>query len=148
MRSYSERHIFTHEECALLHRAATFVDVVTDDVPAIRCHELARAFTAEHPTWCGTPLDIVDGLFGSCDHTWIERAIPGRVAILDVYSVGRLPMVQLVHHWSLLQMPYVRHPDRTDVRADVVARLREEWQRHQRAPWPTVRAALASSEGS
>lgn len=80
--------------------------------------------------WHGMPLEVVDGLFGLVDHTWIEVALPGRIAILDIYSVGRLPMVQLVHHSFSTKMPYVGRPPRSDVRTDVIARLRGQWNRH------------------
>ena len=97
-------------------------------VEPYRCHEVARAV--------GQVLDlpVQDGWYGAVDHSWLwvhAGADPYGFggAILDVYCVGRLPMVQLVTrdrqhgHYAaggLVPSLYREGPVRTDIRLDVV----------------------------
>lgn len=124
--------MFTFSERQLLERATALVAKVADEAmesELIRCHELARAVgDVLH-------LPVVDGKFGSVEHSWLLTCrLPNkptggfvrRPSILDVYSVGRLPMVQLVDiaHWGLnMHRCYVSGEFRRDVKAEVVERL-------------------------
>lgn len=114
MKSYSAIEIFSERELALLERATRMVAALPEHhgrvtmppTGIIRCHELARAV--------GRLLDLPyqDGHYGFVEHTWLWTApfdrqrIPDLVTyrvpnILDVYAVGKLPQVQLVHARSV-----------------------------------------------
>lgn len=87
----------------------------------LRCHEVARAVqTAFHE---GT---VVDGHYGSAEHSWIELEKRGRVvAILDTYTVAALPLVQLVLADPLVGPFNLYRPGkpRRDIRHEVIADL-------------------------
>lgn len=130
MKSFSET-IFTFDEIALYRRAARFVATITSEETAkkVRCHELARAV--------GLLLDlpVQDGYYGFADHSWLwttplPKTIIGRINfpnVLDVYSVGQLPMVRLVDakHTSLPHVGWAYRPDkeRTDIDETFVREL-------------------------
>jgi len=109
--------------------------------PPLRCHELACAVAHRlgdeyRDVAHNGSFVLVDGKYGPIDHSWIEwRTSPsGYRRILDVYSVGRLPMVQLIDAQTLLQhqgVPYVRsEKKRDDFRAADVERLLAFWKEH------------------
>ena len=83
-----------------------------------RCHEIARVVAR-----C-FGMSVVDGTFGSVDHSWIVLPTSCDCAILDVYAIG-LPQVQLLATHFLL--PHVRNyvdgPERTDIKWDVIEHL-------------------------
>lgn len=136
MKGYSAAEVFTARELQLLERATKLVAAVSDDTAyvaggaAIRCFELARAVgDVLH-------LPVVDGRFGLVEHSWLLTTLPNaarrvadfvpRPSILDVYSVGRLPMVQLVDnaHWGLSErVDYVAGGFRRDINTGIVERL-------------------------
>lgn len=109
-----------------------FVEIVPD-MPQLRCHELARAVGRI------LGLEHEDGVYGFVDHTWLWTAALDRESplvretrigfpnILDVYSVGQLPMVRLVEcgHASLPHMGWSYRPrrPRKDVDDAMVDRL-------------------------
>jgi hypothetical protein len=67
------------------------------DMEDLRCHEVARAVAIV------LGLEVQDGKYGMVEHSWV--LLPRRTycsTILDVYSVGRLPLVQLIHHTEIL----------------------------------------------
>jgi hypothetical protein len=70
-------------------------------------------------------LAVVDGAFLRVHHSWLSVDHGG--AILDVYSVGRLPMVQLVDLRNLASLPmrvlYREGASRDDIREEVIAEL-------------------------
>lgn len=94
MKSYSEREVFTARHLELLRQATSIVDALPD-LPdeRLRCHEVARIVGRI------LGLSVLDGYAGIAEHSWL-RVVPGpegKVGVwLDVYTVGRLPMVQLV----------------------------------------------------
>jgi hypothetical protein len=117
MKSYSELEIFTEEEVRLFHMATKLVEGLTRPV-TLRCHELARAVGAV------LGLEHQDGFYGFVNHTWLWTKKPewnelntttrlGFPNILDVYSVGSLPMVRLVDgkHTSLPHVGWAYRPD-------------------------------------
>jgi hypothetical protein len=102
MKGYSEQTVFSHQSVLAFRRATRMVERVVDTKTSTRCHELARAcqlalLSLGHPHWL-----IADGHYGIVEHSWLEMSPEtNHHAILDVYSVGRLPMVQLVDIRSL-----------------------------------------------
>lgn len=100
MRSYSETDVFTERERGLLLKAQFCVEALPDR-QGLRCHEVARAVGR------ALGLPVQDGKYGSVDHTWLwtsplDPQAGERPNILDVYVVGRLPQVQLVHYTGIL----------------------------------------------
>lgn len=92
---YSATNVFRKEHQELLRRAEKGVAALPE-IDGLRCHEVARAVGQ----WLG--LDYADGLYGAVQHTWLWVPVkPGPgvlrvIHILDVYAVGRLPIVQLI----------------------------------------------------
>lgn len=124
MRGYSATEVFHVDELLLLREAEGFVRRVDDPGGEIRCHELARAFQSVWPEWHGRKLEVVDGKFGIVEHSWIDVWCVRRKLVLDLYSVGRLPMVQLIVNDFKFLLPFVAGAPRDDVRQDVVDALR------------------------
>lgn len=99
----------------------------------LRCHEVARAVGEM------LELQVQDGWYGNVDHTWlwVRNDRDHRGAILDVYAVGRLPMVQLVSLDSVIghyragssASLYRESRPRTDIRATIVQMLLERFRR-------------------
>jgi hypothetical protein len=124
VKGYSELNIFSPAELVLVERARRMVEELTGCPPLLRCHELARAVGRV----LGLPFQ--DGQYGFVDHTWLwtaplqkERSESkfriGFPNILDVYSVGQVPMVRLVD-CSVTALPHVGWAYRpTDERDDV-----------------------------
>jgi hypothetical protein len=124
VKSYSELNIFSTAELVFFERARFMVDKLTGCLPLLRCHELARAVGRV----LGLPFQ--DGQYGFVDHSWLwtaplqkERSEYkfrfGFPNILDVYSVGSLPMVRLVD-CSVTAFPHVGWAYRpTDEREDI-----------------------------
>jgi len=134
MRSYSETKVFTPEELSLLERARAYVVRVDEsafDSP-IRCHELARAvgklLGLEHEDGV---YSLMPEIGGGVDHSWLlvpregKNGIRTGCSVLDVYAVGRLPQVQLVHcaytvpHHRL----FIKRGERDDIDTVTVQRL-------------------------
>ncbi len=96
MLGYLYTNVFTQFEIDFYKRAVQLVDKIPESVNGnlLRCHEVTRAVA----TILGLPF--TDGEFGAVEHSWLWTTIdldgeyPGN--ILDVYCIGRLPVVQLV----------------------------------------------------
>jgi hypothetical protein len=135
MKSYAEGNIFTVFEVKLFQHATRYVAAINspETTKKIRCHELARAV--------GLLLDLPyqDGFYGFVDHSWLwtrpldQRTIItpriGLPNILDVYSVGSLPMVRLV---GLPHVGWGYRPseERKDIDIDFVqsiAKVMKDW---------------------
>jgi len=123
MKGYSETEIFSTIDQAYLQIAASAVQAIPDPQEGggpWRCHEVARAVA----TIMGhEKVTVVDGVFAGAQHSWLawrcERS--GDVRILDVYSVGRLPQVQLVDPTWSRELGYVpNHLPRRDIRQEDV----------------------------
>lgn len=133
MNSYSETNVFTSEELGLLNRATAYVTRVDESAfeEPVRCHELVRAI--------GKLLELKheDGVYslhweigGGVDHSWLlvpqdfKRERVG-CSILDVYAVGSLPQVQLLHCGTTVPhyRNFIRREARTDIDEVVVERL-------------------------
>lgn len=143
MKSYSAYDVFAKAELRLFRAVTRAVKRLPGDPMTLRCHELTRA-VAWLPMPRGIELLVQDGLFGMVDHSWLLIWAPhektqsrhSRVtySILDVYSVGRLPQVQLLdlavptHHNAL----YRPGPPRDDIDQPLVHRLVRELKKS----WP------------
>ncbi len=122
---YAYKEVFTLKEQDLYKWACKLVTKVPYQIDGnvIRCHELVRAMAII------IGLDYMDGYYGMCEHSWlwtsplIELSAPPRV--LDVYTPGRIPQVQLVDTSRLLPFEYRRGPDRTDINSNMVRTLWE-----------------------
>lgn len=122
MKSYAET-VVAPWEVDLLHRAEAIVrDLPDEEVPGtVRCHELARAVGRI------LGLPVQDGRFGLSEHSWLWTEEPRgfQPNLIDVYSVGSLPMVRIVDmkHFLPHNRDYVPGRGRDDIREDVVERL-------------------------
>lgn len=125
MRGYGELRIFTQDEIKLWEQATLAVGSLPEDLK-VRCHELARAVHTYLKPMAPT-TEVVDGKFGIADHSWLVVATTHRrFVILDVYSVGSLPMVQLVDMGSVavrLARSYGEGSPRNDVDEKTVQSL-------------------------
>lgn len=125
MRSYSETHVFSEYDLWMLKTAQDLVARIPEDGSPnhpeglLRCHEIARVVAK-----CLHIEQMVeDGKYGHTDHSWIRFP---NTNILDVYAVGRLPMVQLVCCTSLTLLEptlYKRLGARTDIDHTLVEQL-------------------------
>jgi hypothetical protein len=99
MKGYAETEIFTADEMALHQRAtalvASLAQLAPEEQAKVRCHELARAVGRV------LGLEVQDGRYGACDHSWCWTAPRPRGHVLEVYAIARVPMVQLVDHTAL-----------------------------------------------
>ena len=102
MNGYAETEVFTPREKLLLRQATELVEIAPYEVYGnlVRCHELARAVGKV------LGLEHEDGRYGFVEHTWLwtePRADEKFCApwvlpnVLDVYTPGSMPQVQLVH---------------------------------------------------
>lgn len=78
---------------------------------------------------CEVPrLGVVDGKYSLVEHSWILLRTPTvglpRMAILDPYCVGRLPMVQLIDAWLPDHRALYRQgATRTDIRSNAIVEM-------------------------
>lgn len=124
MQGHSSHHIFKSSEISLWKRATELVEGLPEDL-YLRCHELTRA-VALYLNSVRPRLLVCDGKFGSASHSWLVVTTPGRHVILDVYSVGSLPMVQLIDAGSLAirdARRYVEGTPREDIDERMIRRL-------------------------
>ena len=118
MKTYSESEVFSKEDVENYQHATKIVDLLPDtDTKGriLRCHEVARVVGKI----LGLPVE--DGKFEvGVEHSWCP--LPSR-HILDVYTVGRLPPVQLVACVSSLPNRFTAKNIDLEVREDVVDHL-------------------------
>lgn len=124
MKGYAASEIF----CDLFLRDRESAEILVARLPEtdskgrlIRCHEVVRALQGLLPSPLGT-WHLQDGHYRTVNHTWLVNPPSGQV--LDLYSVGRYPMVQLVDsdvhfHRDLFRPGARRH----DIRHKVVRAL-------------------------
>jgi hypothetical protein len=129
VRGYAEQEVFSERERELWDRAAGLVAWAPYEIDGelVRCHELARAV--------GHMLDLdhEDGRFGFVEHTWLWTDSPSNKKfcppwavpnVLDVYTPGSMPMVQLVHMATGLPSRYVLTSlNDLEIRNDVIEEL-------------------------
>jgi hypothetical protein len=139
MESYSETKIFTFDEIALVNVVPDRLAMIPDrEGVTIRCHELVRAVGRLFK------LEVADGFYGFVEHSWLwTTPLPKELSssnfrlgfpnILDVYSVGQLPMVRLVAcgHPQLphIGWSYRPGPPRTDIDEVLVTTLINDMDR-------------------
>ncbi len=120
---YAYQEIFSIRELTLYKRACELVARVPYEWngSVIRCHELVRAVAKF------TDLTYTDGYYGMCEHSWLWlkplEEFSSLPRILDVYTPGRIPQVQLVDPSMNLPFEYRRGPPREDIRDSVVTEL-------------------------
>lgn len=133
MKGYSGNEVFTLGQQIALDLARGWVDALPERDgygKELRCHEVARIIarklrneTAEHRL---ARVVVQDGYFGIVEHSWLELfSVASPMVILDVYSVGRLPVVQLIAADTKLKYDKLFEPgdQRTDIRYGVVESL-------------------------
>lgn len=133
MKSHSCR-LFSELEQSYTRAVAVAVATIGEPPVLVRCHELVRA-VCKLPLPNGLDAQVQDGTFGLVDHSWLYLFIEGRRwgSVLDVYSVGRLPMVQLVDIGPTTMHHALYHsgPDRKDIDEERVvilhSDLRQVW---------------------
>lgn len=140
MKSYAERQIFHVVAQAIWCDAVDIVRRVSDRWGnEVRCHELARAALTALQALNQTKLNeanatlgIVDGQLGAIEHTWLtytcKDAVAPRHFILDVYTPGRLPQVQLIDTHVFIGRGYQPGEARKDINLELYAKLLREMQ--------------------
>lgn len=129
MKNYAEAVVFTKKSLEAFREARMVVSRIQSyngryygSTEWIRCHEVARivagALKSRHK------LTVVDGKYGSPrrDHSWLiytesNHPIPelGFKCILDVYAMGRCPMVQIIDFGMGHDLFYEAGPIRRDI---------------------------------
>jgi hypothetical protein len=105
MKGYAQTDVLPPWAIKLWEYATKFVDRLPERDPTgkrIRCHEIARAVHAVlGRAFPEVRLEVEDGYYNlypvRCNHSWLvlyDKLKP--LAILDTYSVGRLPPCQLL----------------------------------------------------
>lgn len=125
MIGYAAEEVFSRDYINIWRRTTKLIHGLEEkEKGRWRCHEIARA--VERFMALPNTARVVDGECGLVEHSWIEL---DRDTILDTYTVGRMPMVQLIHVSvaSLIRTPfgpvqfYVEDPvPREDIRWDEV----------------------------
>lgn len=127
MISYNEDNTFMPWAVDAFKQAQRIVVAIPDQNLELRCHEVARVVrdVLRHPRF-----GVVDGVYvgdgPGVDHSWLVASGAtrmARLAILDVYAVGRLPQVQLVAGDMGLASMYRAGPARSDIDDALVERL-------------------------
>lgn len=98
MKGYSATQIFPKTVQEIYHRVCGIPPLIPDRDGGmlVRCHEVARIVAELFPRG----VTVVDGFYQGphvmrAEHSWLE--VVNSSFILDVYAVGRLPLVQLIH---------------------------------------------------
>jgi len=120
MISFSAKHEFSPQEQLLLEQLSVLVARIPEEIASpIRCHELVRAVGNLYQ------MQVVDGHYNRTEHSWLYTRNKPRTAknyILDVYAVGRLPMVQLMDAYYYRDV-YVESQARDDIDHNVVGQI-------------------------
>lgn len=150
MKSYAEVEVFQKWELRAFKRATELVACVPESTiggSELRCHELARAVMIKLvEDWALSParrnpdelshgleLQVIDGYYGMIEHSFIylgrimEGGFGAPPNVLDVYTPGRMPQVQLVSSSSTLPFYYRRGQPRTDIKMNVIDELMSIW---------------------
>lgn len=127
MKSAAEVEIFSPLEMAMLRRARAIVERFPTKVDGkwVRCHEVARVVGAE------LGLEVADGMYGGMEHSWLwttpldsELRAWRLPNVLDTYTPGREPQVQLIHTGPYSPIYYRKEMvHRSDIRVDVMQHL-------------------------
>lgn len=140
MKSYSERQIFHVVAQAIWADAVDIVARVSDRWGnEVRCHELARAalvalqaLNQRKLNEANATLALVDGHMWAVEHTWLTYTCNDPIAprrfILDVYTPGRLPQVQLIDEHFSIARGYNSGEARNDINMELFAKLLHEMQ--------------------
>lgn len=133
MRGFSENEVFSKTEIKLFNEATDIVSILPErdqHGALLRCHEVARVV--------GDLLDleVLDGRYEyGCEHSWcVIRQMNRGFTILDPYTVGRIPPVQLVCVIPTMPNRYFPEARRRDIKKDVVEYLLREYFRPDGKP--------------
>ena len=124
MKGYSEKELFTKDAKSCLEMAQKIIDSIDNEwntKDELRCHEVARVcYELIYKKYSN--IVVVDGVYGSVNHSWL---VVERKFILDVYAIGRLPQVQLVHPWvpGIHDDEYSEREERNDIDDDLVEKM-------------------------
>lgn len=120
MKGYAEHTMFNDHTLRVHELATRLVEFLPADPESeIRCHELARAIGKM------LKLSVVDGKYGAVEHSWLEGF--STRCLLDVYTPGRTPMVQLIDMTWAAPNYYKRGALRDDIDDDVITKLIDHW---------------------
>lgn len=156
MTPYVQREVFRAFEQVVWKRAAKAVSFLESHWGnELRCHELTRAV---HRLLDIGTLSVVDGKLGAVEHSWLVLVVPiaqaeeahylpqiaveqldrgsdnrwYRKVIIDVYTPGRLPQVQLIDPFVMLKHGYEERVPRSDINEKIVdqayTEMRDGWQ--------------------
>lgn len=89
------------------------------DPTVLRCHEVARV--AQRLMGHVGEWEVVDGHYGPYEHSWL--ASRKMKMILDVYTIGRHPVVQVVDPYLIYGAKYREGAEREDIRWEVIEHL-------------------------
>ena len=134
---YAYQEVFTARERAFYKKACELVACVPYewDGSPVRCHELVRAVARF------TDLTYTDGYYGMCEHSWLWlkplEELSSLPRILDVYTPGRIPQVQLVDPSTHLPFEYRRGPPRDDIKDYMVTELAHMMRESRKALKPS-----------
>jgi len=123
---------FKDQEIEYLERTQRLVKLVPYELDSkvVRCHELARAIAKL------LGLTFEDGYYGMVEHSWVwtrpREPFEPPSNILDPYTPGRLPQVQLVHSSTMLPFEYRRGDPRKDIDQEMVDSLVQIFEESQR----------------
>ena len=135
MITYAERACFREPHLRLLARVEAYVARVSRAWGnELRCHELARAV---HLVLHAHKLDVVDGKCGPIEHSWLCFSDG---VILDPYTPGRMPAVQIVD--PIVGTAYRPGPPRSDIRQAIIKRLVLEMRGATSDPAPPARQSI------
>ena len=126
MKSYSETNVFSDSDKSRLAEATDFVSLIPDPgegEPELRCHEVTRVVKR---LMGYSFIHVVDGHIGAVQHSWLAYRDKGKLRILDVYCVGRLPQVMLLDVFGRRSQYEPDHFLRDDIDTDLVDRLVNE----------------------
>lgn len=122
MKGYTSNEAIPARAQAILKTVARAVELLPER-PTLRCHELTRAVAVWLHT-LGEHTKAIDGHFQIVEHSWLY--MPDYRCVLDVYAIGRLPLVQLVSAEVVLGVlinSYKGGAEREDIDKQMVARL-------------------------
>lgn len=123
MRGFAAHKVFSAAEILAYEQARDIVAKLPDH-PDLRCHEVARIVHAVLGVG-----EVEDGKYQNnsgaslpIEHSWIAIFSGKRryLRVLDTYSIGQLPVVQLVDVEFPLANPYFAGPPRADIRQPLI----------------------------
>jgi hypothetical protein len=117
MIGHAEEYRFDNESRWAYVAARVIVDHIHQpEGVEFRCHEIARVVARF------VDATVIDGRCGMSEHSWITHRFWNPRTILDPYTVGRVPMVQLVDTFPTPTL-YRADASRTDIDVALINQL-------------------------